>query len=79
LAPVPLVAFVCRASWKNARQRLSTVRCRTWRTAKGLHRAKCYRAPFAVCPDKKRTAKSLPCVFGPLPCARGARQSRGFP
>jgi hypothetical protein len=58
LASVPLVAFFCRASWKNARQRLSTVRCQTWRTAKGLYRAKCYRAPFAVRPDKKRTAKS---------------------
>jgi hypothetical protein len=43
------------------------MRCQTRRTAKGLYRAKCYRAPFAVRPDKKRTAKSLPCVFGPLP------------
>jgi hypothetical protein len=50
---------------------LSTVRCQPWRTAKGLYHAKCYRAPFAVRPDGKRTAKTLPCVFGPLPCARG--------
>jgi hypothetical protein len=71
LAPVPLVTFVCRASRKNARQRLSTVRCQTRRTAKVLRRAKCYRAPFAVRSDKKRTAKGLPCVFRPLPCARG--------
>jgi hypothetical protein len=76
---VPLVAFVCRASWKNARQTLSTVRCQARRTAKGLRRAKCYRAPFAVRPDEKRTAKGLPCVFWPLPCARGARQSPCFP
>jgi hypothetical protein len=79
LVPAPSIAFVCRASWKNARQRLFTVHCQTWRTAKTLYRAKCYRAPFAVCPDEKRTAKCLPCVFGPLPCARGARQSSGFP
>jgi hypothetical protein len=32
-----------------------------------------------VRPDEKLTAKCLPCVFGPLPCARGARQSIGFP
>jgi hypothetical protein len=47
--------------------------------AKGLYRAKCYRVPFAVRLDEKRTAKSLPCVFGPLPCARGARQTHYFP
>jgi hypothetical protein len=46
LIPVPSVALFCRASWKNARQRLFTVRCQTWRTAKGLYRAKCYRAPW---------------------------------
>jgi hypothetical protein len=40
--------------------------------AKGLYHAKCYRVPFAVRLDEKRTAKSLPCFFGPLPCARGA-------
>jgi hypothetical protein len=35
--------------------------------------------PFAVRPDEKRTAKSLPCVFVPLPCASGARQTLCFP
>jgi hypothetical protein len=72
LVPAPSVAFICRASRKNARQRIFTVRCQTWRTAKTLYRAKCYCAPFAVRPDEKRTAKGLPCVFGPL-------RSRGFP
>jgi hypothetical protein len=38
----------CRVSCKNARQRLSTVHCQTWRTAKGLYHAKCYRAPVAL-------------------------------
>jgi hypothetical protein len=67
--PAPSVAFVCRAPWKNARQRLFTVRCQTRRTTKGLYRAKCYHVPFVVCPDEKRTTKSLPCVLGPLPWA----------
>jgi hypothetical protein len=73
------VAFLCRAPPRNARQRLFTVRCQTRRTTKGLYRAKCYCVPFVVRPDEKRTAKSLPCVLGPLPCARGTRQSRYFP
>jgi hypothetical protein len=47
------------APWKNARQRLFAVRCQTLRTAKGLYRAKCYRVPFVVRPDEKRTAKPL--------------------
>jgi hypothetical protein len=72
LMGAPSVAFLCHAPPHNARQRLLTVRCQTRRTAKGLYRAKCYRAPFAVRPDEKRTAKSLP-------CARGARQSHCFP
>jgi hypothetical protein len=72
LIPAPSVVFFCRAPWKNTQQRLFAVRCQMRRTAKGLYRAKCYRAPFAVRPDEKRTAKSLP-------CARGARQSRCFP
>jgi hypothetical protein len=63
----PSVAFLCRAPPHNARQRLLTVRCQTRRTAKGLDRAKCYRVPFAVRPDEKRTAKSLLCVLGLLP------------
>jgi hypothetical protein len=67
--PGAVSCFFCRAPWKNARQRLFAMRCQTRRTAKGLYRAKCYHAPFAVRPDEKRTAKSLPCVFGPLPCA----------
>jgi hypothetical protein len=53
LIPVPSVAFFAVRREKNARQRLSTVSCQTWR------------APFAVRPDEKRTAKSLPCVLGP--------------
>jgi hypothetical protein len=60
--PGAVSCFFCRAPWKNARQRLFAVRCQTRRTAKGLYRAKCYHAPFAVRPDEKRTAKSLPCV-----------------
>jgi hypothetical protein len=51
---------------KKARQRLSTVRCQTWRTTKGLYCVKCYHAPFAVRPDEKGTAKRLPCVLWPL-------------
>jgi hypothetical protein len=58
LVPVPLVAFFCRASWKNARQRLSTVRCQTWRTAKRLYRAKCYRALFCHAPRQKTHGKA---------------------
>jgi hypothetical protein len=56
LIPAPSVAFFCRAPRKNARQILFAVRCQMRRTAKGLYRAKCYRAPFAVRPDEKRTA-----------------------
>jgi hypothetical protein len=58
---------------------LFTVRCQTRRTTKGLYRAKCYCVPFVVRPDEKCTAKRLPCVLGPLPCGRGARQSCCFP
>jgi hypothetical protein len=61
--------FFCRASGKNARQRLFTVRCQKRRTVKRLYRAKSYRVPFVVRLDKKRTAKALPCVFWSLPCA----------
>jgi hypothetical protein len=67
--PTPSVAFFCRASGKNARQRLFTVRCQKRRTIKRLYHAKSYRVPFAVRLDKKRTAKALPCVFWSLPCA----------
>jgi hypothetical protein len=79
LALVPLVAFVCRASRKNARQRLSTVRCQTRRTAKVLRRAKCYRAPFAVRPDKKRTAKGLPCILNAFAMRSGRTAKALFP
>jgi hypothetical protein len=44
-----------------------------------IFRAKSYRVLFAVRPDEKRTAKTLPCIFLPLPCARGARQTACFP
>jgi hypothetical protein len=50
--PGAVSCFFCRAPWKNARQRLFVVRCQTWRTAKGLYRAKCYCVPFVVRPDE---------------------------
>jgi hypothetical protein len=39
------------------------VRCQPWRKAKGLHRAKCYRAPFAVRPEKKTHGKEFAVRF----------------
>jgi hypothetical protein len=36
----------------------------------GGYRANRYHVLFVVRPDEKRTAKTLPCVFGPLPCAK---------
>jgi hypothetical protein len=71
-SPGAVSCFFLPCVVKNARQRFFTVRCQTRRTAKGLYHAKCYCVPFAVRLDEKRTAKSLPCFFGPLPCARGA-------
>jgi hypothetical protein len=48
-------------------------------TAKPLCRANCCRAGFAVRRDENRTAKRLPCVYGGLPCAAGARQRGALP
>jgi hypothetical protein len=67
LVRAPSVAFLCRAPPRDARQRKFTVRCQKRRTAMGVYRANCYRVLFAVRPDEKRTVKTLPCVFGPLP------------
>jgi hypothetical protein len=52
------------------------MRCQTRRKAMGLYHAKFYRVPFAMRPDEKCTAKTLPCVFVPLPCARQTPVSR---
>jgi hypothetical protein len=92
LAPVPLVAFVCRASRKKHTAKIVYRALSDAAHGKGASPCKMLpcalcRAPrqkthgkgFAVRPDKKRTAKGLPCVLRPLPCARGARQSRCFP
>jgi hypothetical protein len=73
------VAFFCRVPRENAQQRLFIMRCQARHKAKGLYRAKCYRVPFVMRPDEKRTTKSLSCILGPLPCAYGARQTHYFP
>jgi hypothetical protein len=62
-SPGAVSCFFLPCVVKNARQRFFTVRCQTRRTAKGLYHAKCYRVPFAVRLDEKRTTKSLPCFF----------------
>jgi hypothetical protein len=48
-------------------------------TAKCVYRAICCRVFFAVRFGEKCTAKPLPCVLSPLPCAADARQSLLFP
>jgi hypothetical protein len=77
--PGAVSCFFCRVPRENARQRLFIMRCQARHTAKGLYRAKCYRVPFVMRPDEKRTTKSLSCILGPLPCAYGARQTHYFP
>jgi hypothetical protein len=50
LVRAPSVAFLCRATPRDARQKKFTVRCQKRRTTMGVHRANYYRVLFAVRP-----------------------------
>jgi hypothetical protein len=73
LAPVPLVVFLpCVLEKRTAKivyHALSDV-------AHDKGALPCKMLPCAFCRAPRR---KTPCVLGPLSCARGARQSRGFP
>jgi hypothetical protein len=70
-----LLAFLCHASHITHGKELCRVLPFPKAHGKGLCRVKMHRAPFAVRLGKMRTAKAVPCVFYPLPCASDARQS----
>jgi hypothetical protein len=64
LAPAPSVVFFCPALWKNARQRLSTVRCQTWRTAKGFTVQNATVRPLPWAPTKNARQRVCRAFYG---------------
>jgi hypothetical protein len=74
-----LLAFLCRASHITHGKELCRALPFPKAHDKGLCRVKMHRAPFAVRLGKMRTAKAVPCVFWPLPCASAHESGSGSP
>jgi hypothetical protein len=74
----PSTPFLCRASRITHGNELCRALPFSKVHGKVLYQVKMSRAPFAVHLGKMRTAKAVPCVFFPLPCALGARQRARF-